>query len=71
MINDKRFTVKRRLIERLRDIVVDEESIFGILNYVETTEEQQVLLDFIDEGVDVDVETITVLAIEIDNSRTK
>lgn len=57
------------LIKKLKGFVDDDETIFGILVYVDNDEDRRVLLDFMNVGKEVDLETIAVLAIELDSKR--
>lgn len=61
--------VTLELIEELTKLFNDKEFIDGMLAYAATESDRKVLLDYIREGEDVDIETVTVLAIHLSNSR--
>jgi hypothetical protein len=60
--------VTEELIQRLRKIYDDRDFILGILTYADNDTDRQKIIDFIDAGIDVDDETVSVLAIELDNN---
>lgn len=62
-------TVTSELVEELTKLFHDKDFIDGMLAYAATDSDRKVLLDFIREGNDVDIETVTVLAIHLSNSR--
>ena len=57
------------LMEKLRDLFDDEEFIMGVLVYVDNVDDRMKLLEFIDAGDDVSVETVTVRALELNDIR--
>lgn len=60
--------VAQELVEALTKIFDDREFVEGMLAYASTESDRKVLLDFIRAGEDVDLETVTVLAIHLSNS---
>lgn len=59
------------LIVKLKEIVGDPETIFGIMVYADNDRDRQAILNFINAGDDVDIETISVLAIELYNAKNR
>lgn len=56
----------KNLIAKLKTVYDNENFIIGILSDVWDNENhQKAIIEFIDKGVDVDDETVTVLAIEL------
>lgn len=62
-------TVEIELRKRLKALFDDWEFINGILVYARDERDRQTLLEFIDAGDDVSVETVTVLALELCDAR--
>jgi hypothetical protein len=62
------YKVTDELIHRLRKIYDDQEFVLAILTYADNDIDRQKIIDFIDAGIDVDDETVSVLAIELDNN---
>lgn len=56
------------LVEKLRNIFDDHEFVLGILAFVDTESDRKTLLDFINTGKDVDIETVTILALELNDN---
>lgn len=56
-------------VRKLQDIWDDEEFIIGMLTYADNDEDRKTIIEFIDAGIDVDVETVTVLALDLDDKR--
>lgn len=64
MMNKK---IENKLINLLRNIYDDDDFIFGILVYADTDSLREKVINFIENGPDVDMETITVYAIELNH----
>lgn len=62
-------SVTAELVNKLRKLFDDIEFINGILVFVDNEADQKKLLDFIHRGDDVTVETVTVLALELNETR--
>ena len=54
---------------KLAEIWDDREFIIGMLSIVEHKDDMRRIIDFIDAGVDVDVETVSVLALDLADER--
>ena len=54
---------------KLAEIWDDREFIIGMLSIVEHNDDMSRIIDFIDAGVDVDVETVIVLALDLADER--
>ncbi len=61
--------VSRQLYSVLKEIYDNADFIQAVFVYAETEEDQQTVLDFIESGDDVDVETISVLAMDLSDAR--
>lgn len=66
MINNDS-TNTQLLIKKLREISDDPDFINGILVYVDNDADRKKILDFIEAGDDVDVETVTILALDLND----
>jgi hypothetical protein len=60
---------EEKLIQVLRDIWDDKEFVLGVLTDLETDEERQAVLDYIQHNDGVTTEDIVLLALHIDNER--
>lgn len=61
--------ITTQLINELQKLFDDEEFITGILVYADNEDDRETILEFIKKGEDVTVETVTVLALELDSTR--
>lgn len=61
--------ITEKLVSELRKLFDDDEFIAGILVYADAEADQKSILEFIQKGEDVTVETVTVLALELDEAR--
>lgn len=61
--------IATELVGELRRIFDDDEFVQGILILAETCEDREIVLEFIRTGINVTVETVTVMAMEIDIAR--
>lgn len=64
MMNKK---IENKLINLLRNIYDDNDFIFGILVYADTDSLREKVINFIENGHDIDMETITIYAIELNH----
>ena len=67
MMKNKVTKTTYELVSKLRTILDDPDFIFGILVYADTEKSRKAILDFINAGEDVDVETVTVLALDLND----
>ena len=63
--------VSKKLYSALKNVYDNPDFIKAIFVYAEVEEDRQTILDFIDRGNDVDVETISVLAMDLSDAREK
>lgn len=61
--------VTSALVERVRKIYDNEEFIIGIISSAYDERDRQKLIDFIDAGDDVSLETVAVLAMNLGDAR--
>ena len=59
--------IENKLINLLRNIYDDNDFIFGILVYADTDSLREKVINFIENGHDIDMETITIYAIELNH----
>lgn len=59
-----------RLTDKLLAVWDDAEFVAGILAYLESDEERQAMLDYIDESEEVTTEELVLLSLHIDKTRT-
>lgn len=59
----------KELVHSLRNIFDDDEFVNGVLLFAEDEYDRKIILDFIHKGNDVTVETITVMALELNDAR--
>jgi hypothetical protein len=59
------------LVEKLKQFSSEDDYIIGILVDVETDEERQLLIDYIDNGEDVTYESVILFALDINLQRKK
>ena len=64
-------SVKRKLFEKLKEIYPDRDFVVGVISNVDTDENYQKIIDFIDKGEDVSVESIIALSILLDDASEK
>lgn len=58
-------------VQKLEGIWDDREFIIGMLTIAEHDEDKRKIIEFIDAGIDVDAETVTVLALDLDDKRNE
>lgn len=58
-----------KLGKKLKEIYDNNAFIIEVLSYADNPEDQQIILDFIENGKDVSDETISVLAMELADKR--
>lgn len=64
-------STKRKLFERLKEIYPDKDFVIGVISNAGTNENYQKIIDFIDKGEDVSVESIIALSILLDDASEK
>lgn len=64
-------TVKRRLFDKLKNFYSDRDFVLGVISNVDTDENYQKILDYIDKGEDVSVESILTLSVLLDHETQK
>lgn len=64
-------SVKRQLFEKLREFHNDKDFVVGVMSIVDTEENYQRIIDFIDAGKNVTVENIIALAVLPDDAAEK
>ena len=63
--------IKRKLFDKLKDFYSDRDFVLGVISNVDTAENYQKLIDFIDKGEDVSVESIIALSLLLDYTTEK
>ena len=61
--------IKKKLAERVFEIKADYTYVYGVIGYLETDEECQLVLDYIDENPDVHISTLLLLALQLNEDR--
>lgn len=61
--------IKKKLADRVFEIKPDYTYVYGVIGYLETDEECQLVLDYIDEHPDVHISTLLLLALQLDQDR--
>ncbi len=61
-------SVKRHLFEKLREFHNDKDFVVGVMSNVDTDENYQRIIDFIDAGKDVSVESIIALSVLLNSA---
>ena len=56
-------SIKRKLFDKLKEFNPDRDFVLGVISNVDTDENYQHIIDFIDKGEDVTVENIIALSI--------
>lgn len=64
-------SVKRKLFEKLKEFYPDRDFVVGVISNVDTDENYQKIIDFIDKGEDVSVESIIALSVLLDDASEK
>lgn len=70
MQNNSR-TLEAELIKRLKKIFNDKEFVMGMLVFVYDDKDRQSLIDYIDNGEDVTVESVSVIALNLCDLRDR
>lgn len=68
-MNDHISDVAIEFVQKLQNIWDDKDFIIGMLSFADNDEDRKTIIEFIDAGVDVDVETVSVLALELNDKR--
>lgn len=61
--------ITSEFIRLIRTIWDDDEFVLGMLTFADNDDDRQTIIDFINAGEDVDIETVSVLALELDRRR--
>lgn len=59
--------ITSEFIRLLKQIWDDDDFILGMLTFADNDEDRQTIIEFIKTGEDVDVETVSVLALELND----
>lgn len=70
-MNDHISDVAIEFVQKLQGIWDDKDFIIGMLSFADNDEDRKTIIEFIDAGVDVDVETVSVLALELNDKRNE
>lgn len=62
---------KRQLFEKLREFHNDKDFVVGVMSNVDTDENYKKIIDFIDAGESVSVESIIALSVLLDDATEK
>ncbi len=63
--------IKRKLFDKLKDFYSNRDFVLGVISTVDTDENYQKIIDFIDNGKDVSVESILTLSLLLDDATEK
>lgn len=61
--------LQKKLRDKLKTVSKDKDFILGVLMDAETEEDQQIIIDYIDKGEDVNEQNVTLLSVFLDNKR--
>lgn len=64
-------SVKRKLFDKLKDFYADRDFVLGVMSNVDTEENYQKIIDFMDADEDVTVENIIALSVILDDATEK
>lgn len=64
-------SIKRKLFDKLKEFYNDKDFVIGVISNVDTDENYQKIIDFIDEGEGVTVESIIALSVLLDDVTEK
>lgn len=64
-------SIKRQLFEKLREFYNDRDFVLGVMSNVDTDENYQKIIDFIDAGESVSAESIITLSVLPDDAAEK
>ena len=68
---NKTKSVKRELFDKLKKLYPDKEFVLGVISNVDTVENYQHIIDFIDKGENVTVESVLALSVLLDDMTEK
>lgn len=63
--------IKRKLFDKLKEFHNDKDFVLGVISNVDTNENYQRIIDFIDNGEDVSIESIIALSVLLDDAAKK
>lgn len=61
--------LEKKLVEKARTVSQNKDFFLAVLNYADTEEDQQAIIDYIDKGEDVNEQNVTLLAVFLFNKR--
>lgn len=61
--------LEKKLVEKARTVSQDKDFFLAVLNYADTEEDQQAIIDYIDKGQDVNEQNVTLLSVFLYNKR--
>lgn len=64
-------SVKRKLFDKLKAFHPDKDFVLGVISNVDTDENYQHIIDFMDKGKDVTIESIIALSVLLDDATEK
>lgn len=64
-------SIKRKLFDKLKEFYNDKDFVIGVISNVDTDENYQKIIDFIDGGEGVTVESIIALSVLLDDVTEK
>lgn len=64
-------SIKRQLFEKLRGFYNDRDFVVGVMSNVDTEENYQRIIDFIDTGESVSIESIIALSVLLNDAAEK
>ena len=63
--------MKRKLFDKLKEYHNDKDFVCGVVSNTRNDEDRQTIIDYIDNGENVSVETIILLSLHLKNERNK
>ncbi len=63
--------IKRKLFDKLKAFYPDKDFVVGVISNVKHDDDRQVIIDYMENGEDVSVETIILLSLHLKNERNK
>ena len=61
--------LEKELIKKAKDVSQDKDFLVSVINYADTEEDQQAIIDYIDKGEDVNEQNVTLLSVFLYNKR--
>ena len=63
--------IKRKLFDKLKAYYPDKDFVVGVISNTKHDEDRQTIIEFIDKGEEVSVESIILLSLHLNNKRTQ